>query len=137
MDLASLLRGWGQMKANDTRWLTFYGKFVDYPRFKKEWRAYRETYHSVVSNDLAAKTLREKCVKGDAWKMLGYLEDLKEIWDTLETDTCYKRPTKYMEEALRPILEFRRYKVYDNSAVSEFYSTLQAAIKWPSAGWTC
>ncbi len=109
MDLASLLRGWGQMKANVTRWLMCYGKFVDYPRFKKEWRANRETYHSIVSDDLAAKTLREKCVKGDAWKMLGYLEDLKEIWDTLETDTCYKRPTKSMEEALRPILEFRRY----------------------------
>jgi hypothetical protein len=85
---------------------------VNYPRFKKEWVAYRETYHSVVNDDLAAKTLREKCVKGDAWKMVGHLEDLKEIWDTL--DMCYERPEKYMEEALKPILEFRKYRVYDN-----------------------
>jgi hypothetical protein len=56
------------------------------PRFKKGWLAYRETYYSIVNNDLAAKTLGEKCVKGDAYKMVGHLEDLREIWDTL--DTC-------------------------------------------------
>jgi hypothetical protein len=118
--LASLLRGWGQLRANNSGWPVFDGKYVNYPRFKKEWIAYRETYHFVVNDNLAAKTLREKCVKGDLWKMVGHLEDLKEIWDTL--DTCYERPKKYMEEALKPILEFRKYRVYDNGAVREYYS---------------
>ncbi len=116
-----------KLKANDSGWPVFDGRYVNYPRLKKEWVAYRETYHSVVNHDLAAKTLQEKCVKVDAWKMVGHLEDLKEIWDTL--DTCYERPEKYMEEALKPILEFRKYRVYDNGAVREFYSILQAAIK--------
>ncbi len=89
--------------------------------------AYRETYHSIVNDDLGAKTMREKCMKGDTWKMVSHLEDLKEIWDTL--DTCYERPEKYMEEALKPILEFRKYRVYDNGAERQFYSTLWAAIK--------
>ncbi len=62
----------------------FNGKYTNYPRFKKEWTAYRETYHSIVNDDLAAKTLREKCVKGDANKMVGHLEELREIWDTLD-----------------------------------------------------
>jgi hypothetical protein len=88
---------------------------------------YRETSHSVMNDDLAAKTLREKCVKGDAWKMVGHLEDLKDIWDTL--DTCYEKPEKYMVEALKPILEFRKYRVFDNGAVREFYSILRAAVK--------
>ncbi len=44
-------------------------------------------------------------------------------------DTCYERPEKYMEEALRPIVDFRRYKVTDSAAVREFYSLLRAAIK--------
>ncbi len=57
--LASLLRGWGQLTANDSGWPTFDGRFASYPPFKKEWTAYRETYHSVVNDDLAAKTLRE------------------------------------------------------------------------------
>jgi hypothetical protein len=126
-DLASLLQGWGQLRANYNGWPVFDGKYVNYPRFKKEWIAYRETFHSVMNDDLAAKTLREKCVKGDAWKMVGHLEDLKEIWDTLEM--CYKRPKKYIEEALKPILEFRKYRVYDKGAVREFYSILCAAIK--------
>jgi hypothetical protein len=34
-----------------------------------------------------------------------------------------------MEEALRPIVDFRRYKVTDSAAVREFYSVLRAAIK--------
>jgi hypothetical protein len=54
-DLATLLRGWGQLKANDSGWPVFNGKYVNYPRFKKEWVAYRETYHSVVNDDLAAR----------------------------------------------------------------------------------
>jgi hypothetical protein len=58
--------------------------------------------------------------------MVGHLEDLEEIWETL--DTCYERPEKYIAEALKPILEFRRYRVYDNCAVRKFYS-LRAAIK--------
>ncbi len=81
-----------------------------------------------MNDDLAAKTLREKCVKGDALKMVSHFDDLGEMWDTV--DTCYERqPEKYMEEALRPILEFRKYKVFDSIAVREFYSILRAAIK--------
>jgi hypothetical protein len=80
-----------------------------------------------VNNDLAAKTLREKCVTGDALKMVSHLDDLGEMWETL--DTCYERQEKYVEEALQPILEFRRYKVVDSSAVREFYSILKVAIK--------
>jgi hypothetical protein len=34
-----------------------------------------------------------------------------------------------MEEALRPIVDFRRYKIADSAAVREFYSLLRAAIK--------
>jgi hypothetical protein len=73
-DLSALLRGWGQLRANDNGWPVFDGRYASYPRFKKEWVAYRETYHSIVNNDLAAKTLREKCVKGDTHKMISHLE---------------------------------------------------------------
>ncbi len=85
-DIATILRGWGQLRANDSSWAVFDGRYASYPRFKKEWVAYRETYHSIVNDDLTAKTLRKKCMKGDAHKMVGHLEDLREIWDTL--DTC-------------------------------------------------
>jgi hypothetical protein len=71
----------------------FDGRYASYPRFKKEWVAYREMYHSIVNDDLVVKTLREKCVKGNALKMISHLEELREIRDTL--DTCYERPEKY------------------------------------------
>ncbi len=94
--LVNVLRGWGQLKANDSGRPTFDGRYASYPRFKREWIAYRETYHSVVNDDLVAKTLREKCVKGDALRMVSHLDDLQEIWDTL--DTCFERVEKYLEE---------------------------------------
>jgi hypothetical protein len=125
--LMDFMRSFGQMQANDSGWPTFDGRYVSYPRFKKEWEAYRQTYHSAVSNYLAARTLRDKCLQGDALQMVSHLDDLREMWETL--DTCYERPDKYMEEALRPIVDFRRYKIADSAAVREFYSLLRAAIK--------
>jgi hypothetical protein len=59
--------------------------------------------------------------------MVSHLDDLREMWETL--DTCYERPDKYMEEALWPIVDFQRYKISDSAAVREFYSLLRAAIK--------
>jgi hypothetical protein len=126
-NLLDFMRGLGHMQANDSRWPVFDGRYASYPRFKKEWRAYRETYHSAVNDDLAARALRDKCLKGDALRMVSHLDDLREMWETL--DTCYERPEKYMEEALRPIVDFRRYKIADSEAVREFYSLLRAAIK--------
>jgi hypothetical protein len=58
---------------------------------------------------------------------VSHLDHLHEMGETL--DTCYERPEKYMEEALRPIVDFRRYKITDCAAVREFYSLLRAAIK--------
>jgi hypothetical protein len=126
-DLLDFMRGFGHMQANDSGWPAFDGRYASYPRFKKERKAYRETYHSAVNNDLAARALRDKCLKGDALQMVSHLDDLREMWETL--DTCYERPEKYMEEALRPIVDFRRYKIADSAAVREFYSLLRAAIK--------
>ncbi len=126
-DLLDFMRGFGQMRANDSGWPVFDGRYASYPRFKKEWKAYQETYHSAVNNDLAARALRDKCLKGDALQMVSHLNDLQEMWETL--DTCYERPEKYMEEVLRPIVYFRRYKIADSAAVREFYSLLRAAIK--------
>jgi len=125
--LMEFMRSFGQMRANDEGWPTFDGRYVGYPRFKKEWAAYRSAYHSAVSDDLAARTLRSKCLKGEASQMVSHLDDLQEIWETL--DTCYERPSKYAEEALRPIIEFRKYRAFDSVAVREFYSLVRAAIR--------
>ncbi len=125
--LVEFMRSIGQMRANHSGWPIFDGRFVSYPRFKREWGAYRQTYHSAVSDDLAARTLRDKCLQGDALQMVSHLDDLREMWETL--DTCYERPDKYAEEALKPIADFRRYKIVDSAAVREFYSLVRAAIK--------
>jgi hypothetical protein len=77
------------MRAKDVGWPTFDVRFMCYPSFQKEWWANRQMYHSWVGDDLMAKTLREKCVNGDIRKIIGNVEELAKIWDTL--DTCYER----------------------------------------------
>jgi hypothetical protein len=94
-DLLDFMRDFGHMQANDSGWPVFDGRYASYPRFKKEWRAYWETYHSAVNNDLAARALRGKCLKGDALQMVSHLDNLQEMLENL--DTCYERLEKYME----------------------------------------
>ncbi len=49
------------MRANKVGWPTFNGKFVNHLWFKKEWCAYRRTYHNIVGDYLVAKNLKVKC----------------------------------------------------------------------------
>ncbi len=60
-------------------------KYVEYPRFRKERWAYRRTYHGHVRDKLVGRALKEKSLMGSARAMIDYIEDLQEIWDTLDT----------------------------------------------------
>jgi hypothetical protein len=51
-------------------------------------------------------------------------ENLQEVWDIL--DTCFDRPEKYISEDL--IVQFRKYRAFDNGAIREFYSLLRSAM---------
>jgi hypothetical protein len=120
------MRGMMNAQANDNGWPTFNGKFVEYPRFRKEWWAYRQTYHGHVRDELVCRSLKEKSLASHVRQMVNDIDDLREVWDTL--DTCYDRPDKYISEALDPIVKFRAYKPFDSGAVREFYSLLRAAM---------
>jgi hypothetical protein len=58
--------------------------------------------------------------------MVNDIEDLQEIWDTL--NTCFDRPDKYIDEALDTIVKFRKYREFENGAIRELYSLLRAAM---------
>jgi hypothetical protein len=120
------MRGMMSAQANDDGWPTFGGKYVEFPRFRKEWWAYRQTYHGHVRDELVCRILKEKSLGGDARMMVRDIDDLREVWETL--NKCYDRPGKYISEALEPILKFRAYKPFDSRAVREFYSLLRAAM---------
>jgi hypothetical protein len=123
-ELANLMRGLMGAQANDNGWPTFSGKYVEYPCFRKEWWAYRQTYHR--SCELACHSLKEKSLASSVRILVNNIEDLREAWSTL--DTCFDQPEKYIAEALEPIIRFRGYKVFDNGAIREFYSQLRAAM---------
>jgi hypothetical protein len=96
------------------------------PRFRKGWWAYRQTYHGHVSDELVCHSLKEGSLASSVRILVNDIDDLREAWGTL--DTCFDRPEKYISEALEPIVRFRSYKVFDNGAIREFYSLLQAAM---------
>jgi hypothetical protein len=125
-ELANLMRGLMGAQANDGGWPTFSGKYAEYPRFRKEWWAYRRTYHGHVRDELVCRSLKERSLASSVKILVNNIEDLREAWNTL--DTCFDRPEKYIAEALEPIVKFRSYKMFNNSAIREFYSLLRAAM---------
>ncbi len=99
---------------------------MEYPRFRKEWWAYRQTYHGHVRDKLVCRSLKEKSLASNVRLMVNDIDDLREAWDTL--NTCFDRPDKYISEALDPVIKFRAYKAFDSGAIREFYSLLRAAM---------
>jgi hypothetical protein len=75
---------------------------------------------------LACRALKEKSLASSVKVMVNDIEDLREVWDTL--DTRFDRPERYILEALDPITKFRRYRAFDSGAVKEFYSFLRSAM---------
>jgi hypothetical protein len=58
--LTALMQGLMGAQANDSRWPTFSGKYVEYPRFRKEWWAYRQTYHGHLRDEFVCRSLKGK-----------------------------------------------------------------------------
>jgi hypothetical protein len=125
-ELSALMRGMMNAQANDSGWPTFSGKYVEYPRFRKEWWAYRQTYHGHVRDELVCRSLKERSLASHVRLLVNDIDDLREAWNTL--DTCFDRPEKYISEALDPVVRFRSYKAFDSGAIREFYSILRAAM---------
>jgi hypothetical protein len=125
-ELSALMRGMMNDQANDSGWPTFSGKYVEYPRFRKEWWAYRQTYHRHVRDELVCRSLKERSLASHVRLLVNDIDDLREAWNTL--DTCFDRPEKYISEALDPVVRFRSYKAFDSGAIREFYSALRAAM---------
>ncbi len=78
------------------------------PRFRKEWWAYRQTYHGHVRDELVCRSLKERSLASHVCLLVNDIDDLREVWNTL--DTCLDRPDKYISEALDPVVRFRSYK---------------------------
>ncbi len=131
-ELSTLMRGMMNAQANKGSWPTFSGKYVEYPRFRKEWWAYRQTYHGHVRDELVCRSLKKKSLASHVHLLVNDIDDLREAWDTL--NTCYDRPDKYISEALDPVIKFRSYKAFDSGAIREFYSLLRAAMGARKAG---
>jgi hypothetical protein len=125
-ELSVLMRGMMNAQANDSGWPTFSGKYVEYPRFRKEWWSYRQTYHGHVRDELVCRSLKERSLASHVRLLVNDIDDLREAWNTL--DTCFDRPVKYISEALNPVVKFRSHKAFDNRAIQEFYSILRAAM---------
>ncbi len=78
---------------------------MEYPRFRKELWAYRQTYNGHMRDELVCQSLKEKSLANSVRVLVNDIEDLQEAWDTL--DTCFDRPERYILEALEPITKFQ------------------------------
>jgi hypothetical protein len=93
-EVADLVRCLAGTQANDSGWPTFNGKYEEYPRFRKVWWAYRQTYHGHVKEELACRNFKERSLASSVWILVNDIEDLREAWDTL--DMCFDRLERYI-----------------------------------------
>jgi hypothetical protein len=93
-ELTALMQGLMGAQANDSGWPTFSGKYMEYPRFRKEWWAYRQTYHGHVRDELVWRSLKERSLACNVRVLMNEIDDLREAWNTL--DTCFDLPEKYI-----------------------------------------
>jgi hypothetical protein len=93
-ELTTLMQGLMGAQANDSGWPTFSEKYVEYPRFRKEWWAYRQTYHGHVRDELVCRSLKEKSLASNVRLLVNDIDDLREAWNTL--DTSFDRPERYI-----------------------------------------
>ncbi len=94
---------------------------MEYPRFRKEWWAYRQTYHGHVRDELVCRSLKERSLASNVHLLVNDIDDLREAWNTL--DTCFDRPEKYISEALDPLssseaTRFSTMGQFENSTLS-------------------
>jgi hypothetical protein len=75
-DLMTMLWGLRGEQANDAGWQRFSSKYVTYPRFRKEWWAYRRPTSQMSGT---GHTLKEKCLTPGTKSMVGDMEDLGEV----------------------------------------------------------
>jgi hypothetical protein len=54
-EVTDLVRCLAGAQANDGGWPIFNGRYVEYPQFRKEWWAYRQTYHEHVRDELVCR----------------------------------------------------------------------------------
>jgi predicted secreted hydrolase len=84
-----------------------------YPRFKSEWWAYRAAYHTHIQDDLP----QGEGLGVEVKNMVEDIEELAKIWET--TDIYFDRSKKYIMEALDTIVKYRKYRVFEYTAISQ------------------
>ncbi len=100
-----MLRDLGGAKADDEGWPIFNGKYVEYPRFRREWVGLQEDYLRSHETELVCCTLQEKCLSTTVKALMGDMEELDdEVWQKL--NKCFNRPEKYITKTLEPINKF-------------------------------
>ncbi len=80
-ELTTMMRGMMNAQANNDGWPTFSGKYVEYPRFRKEWWSYRQTYHGHVRDELVCRSLKEKSLASNIRLIVNDIDDLREVWE--------------------------------------------------------
>jgi hypothetical protein len=113
-------------QANDRGWPTFSVKYVEYPRFRKEWWAYRQPYHGHVRDELVCRSLKERSLASNVRLLVNDIDDLREAWNTL--DTCFDRTEKYIYEGIGHRRQVQELQGIRTTGLSES-STLSSG--WP------
>ena len=98
---------------------TFKDSFKEFPRFKKDLKAYLNEFYSTAPERVKVMTIREKGFTKATLAKIGHLDTVKEIFATLSE--TYVRTDRYLEEILVPIRKMRPVDENDHVGLETFF----------------
>ena len=84
---------------------TFKDSFKEFPRFKKDLKAYLKEFYATAPERVKVMAIREKCFTKATLAKINHLDSVREIFATLAE--TYVRTDRYLEEILVPIRKMR------------------------------
>ena len=115
----------GQTGKN-SRYPYFDGTLKDYPKFRRRWHTFQDTYHKATPQRKLVNLFRENCLEKKVADRLRCEETMAGCWRVL--DPFYSRPTQYAQDLMSEITATRKIQYSEYERLFEYYALIRGNI---------
>jgi len=104
----------------------FDGTLKDYPKFRRRWHTFQDTYHKATPQRELVNLFRENCLEKKVADRLRCEETMAGCWRVL--DPFYSRPTQYAQDLMSEITATRKIQYSEYERLFEYYALIRGNI---------
>jgi hypothetical protein len=107
-------------------WPKFDGKYVNYYRFRKDWKRYAVNHAKHFTDEDRVRVFREECVRGGAKSLVDHEIRMEDAWAVL--DDHYDRPEVFIQELMEPIKAHKVMRENEPMILASFYNCVKVTM---------